>query len=237
MRPGYITGDTDKGIGPTDDFLLRMLKGSVQLGCAPDLAPNTINLVPVSHCARIVVAASLHPPSTSGVEVVQVTPHPQLPWSKFLGALTAYGYPVPMVPYDDWRTALESYVAGTTSAPAATVDETGTPTTHPSSTTSGNREPHALLPLFDWVTDNLPRDTATPSLLDTNAVKVLHADDPEYDIEKRSQATEETVGMYLSYMVGIGFIEPPKEGGIGRELPRIEMTEAQKEMLGKVGRK
>ena len=238
MRPGYITGDADKGIGPTDDFLLRMLKGSLQLNCAPDLGSNTINLVPVSHCARIVVAASLHPPSASGVEVVQVTPHPQLSWNTFLGSLAAYGFghSIVTVPYVNWLGELEYYVAETTSAPATSADETGNPITN-ASFAKKNKEPHALLPLFDWVTDNLPRDTVSPPLLDENARKVLHADDPNYDLKVQSQVTQETVGKYLAFMVAIGFINPPREIGKGGPLPKIDLSEAQKEALGRAGRK
>jgi len=234
VRPGYITGDLDKGIGPTDDFLLRMLKGSIQLSSAPDLSPNTINLVPVSHCARIVVAASLHPPSPSGVDVVQVTPHPQLPWATFLTALSTYGYPVPIVPYDEWRTALESYVAHTTTSTTLS-DPTGNPTSITTNPTPTIPEPHALLPLFDWVTSDLPHDTASPPLLDANAARVLHADDASYAMEEKSRVTEETVGLYLGFLVAIGFIAAPTTGE-GRLLPEVRIGEAQREMLGRVGR-
>ncbi|KAL6720520.1 large subunit of alpha-aminoadipate reductase [Lecanora helva] len=238
VRPGYITGDPGNGIGPLDDFLLRMLKGSIQLGCAPDLASNTINLVPVSHCARIVAAASLHPPSlaSSGVDVLQVTPHPQLRWNTFLGALQAYGYDAPILPYAEWRIKLESYVASNTSN-TTTADETGNPTTV--TTVESNdtpKEPHALLPLFNWVTDDLPRDTVSRALDDTNAERILRADDPEYDFEKESQVTEETVGRYLAFMASVGFIEAPLGGGNGKVLPTVGITEAQKKALERVGR-
>ncbi|KAK4694559.1 hypothetical protein P7C71_g3043, partial [Lecanoromycetidae sp. Uapishka_2] len=211
IRPGYITGNFTTGISPTDDFLLRMLKGSLQLNCRPDLSPNTINLVPVSHCARIVVAASLYPPSAEGVGVVQVTPHPQLPFNDFTGALETCGYVAPLVPYAQWKKKLEGYVAEPTSG---------------SSDTSMAREPHALLPLFDWVTDGLPSETISRSLDDTNARAVLRADDPSSELEKESRVTEETVGVYLAFMAAIGFIEPAPVGG-----KRVEIGEEQKEAL------
>ena len=76
IRPGYITGDGTTGICSTDDFLVRFLKGSIQLRSCPDLGANTVNLVPVSYCANLVVAASLRPPSDPGLAVVHGTPPP-----------------------------------------------------------------------------------------------------------------------------------------------------------------
>ena len=248
VRPGYITGNASTGIGPTDDFLLRMLKGSIQLHARPDLSPNTINLVPVSHCARIVVAASVHPPMSEGVGVVQVTPHPQLPWNDFLGSLETFGYEAPLVPYEQWKTKLEEYVANPSPATSSTTTQpspiTGTVTdgstlhytNGPHSTV--NSEPHALLPLFDWVTSSLPTSTTSRHLSDTNTRSVMHADDPAYPFEECSRVTEDTVGVYLAFMVGVGFIPLPTEGkGEGRKkLPVLKICGEQRVALGGVGR-
>ncbi len=209
-----------------------MLKGSIQLNCHPDLSPAAINLVPVTHCAKIVVAASLHAPST-GVQVVQVTPHPQLPFNDFLSTLEKYGYECPQVPYAIWKKKLEEYVARCSLPTSSSIDSTGTPVPTPNN--NETLEPHALLPLFDWVTDDLPRDTASRPLDDANAISVLHADDPSYDAEVRSRVTRETVGRYLGFMVAIGFVGPPG-GGKGEGLPVVEVGEEQRGALGRVGR-
>lgn len=233
VRPGYITGNASTGIGPTDDFLLRMLKGSIQLGCRPDLSPNTINLVPVPHCARIVVASSLYPPAEEGVAVVQVTPHPPLPFNEFTGSLETYGYDAPLVSYAQWKKKLEDYVTSPTSPNNSTdgISSTGAPQTTNSNVTE--KEPHALLPLFDWVTDNLPAETVSRVLDDRNARAVLRADDANYEMEKGSQVTQETLGMYLAFMASIGFIEPPPNTSF---LPKVDISEEQKEALKMVGR-
>lgn len=94
-------------------------------------------------------------------------------------------------------------------------------------------EPHALLPLFDWVTDDLQRDTASRQLDDANAIRVLRADDPSYDAELRSRVTRETVGVYLGFMAAIGFVGPPMEGG---EVPVVEIGKEQRGALERVGR-
>ena len=205
IRPGYLTGNPTGGVCQTDDFLIRFLKGSIQLSSRPDLGTNTINLVPVSHCANIVVASSLHPPLQQDVAVVHVTPTPQLPFNTFLGTLQKYNYTAPLIPYPQWRSALEEYVSSTST-----------------------RETHALLPLFDWVTMDLPSDTKSRNLDNTNARAVLRAygfDDKDCTVN----VTQETVGAYLAFMVAIGFIDHPdgeKEGeGEGEKLPTIELSE------------
>ena len=214
VRPGYITGNHDTGIGPTDDFLLRMLKGSVQAGCFPDLGPNTINLVPVDYCADVVVSASLIGRSMekqNGVVVYQTTPHPQLSFNTFLSSLQACGYDCPMVPYRKWCIALENYVAA---------DEK-------------SKDSHALLPLLEWVTSDLPSDTQSKLLDDSNTQALLQ----RCGIDTATgQVTEETIRAYVRFMVAVGFLEPPPQGGDGEKLGKLEMGKAQREALGKVGR-
>lgn len=214
VRPGYITGNPSTGIGPTDDFLLRMLKGSIQLSCCPDLGGNTINLVPIDYCAHVVVASSLYPPLQQDVGVVHVTPSPQLSFNCFLGTLQKYGYSAPMVPYSEWRSALEQYV---------------------STETQEQREPHALLPLFDWVTADLPSDTRSRHLDNTNAQAVLRANGVD---EKGCQVevTQGTVGAYLAYMAEIRFIGWPEGAREGMDLPVIGIGEEQRQALKMVGR-
>lgn len=109
IRPGYITGDKISGVTNTDDFLIRMAKGCIQLGCRPKIS-NTVNMVPVNHVARIVIAAALSPPKRP-LGVAQVTSHPRLTFSQYLATLQKYGYDVPEVEYAVWKAKLEEYAA------------------------------------------------------------------------------------------------------------------------------
>ncbi|CAD6563538.1 MAG: large subunit of alpha-aminoadipate reductase [Alectoria sarmentosa] len=213
VRPGYITDNPFTGIGPIDDFLLRTLKGSIQLSCHPDLGSNTINLVPVDYCANIVISSSLHPPLEQGVGVVHVTPCPQLAFNAFLETLQKFKYNAPMVPYSEWRSALEQYV---------------------STEIQEQREPHALFPLFDWVTADLPSDTKSRTLENTNAQIVLMANGVD-EKDCQVEVTQETVGAYLAFMCEIGFIGRP-EGAEGMKLPVFRIGEEQREALKMVGR-
>lgn len=108
IRAGYVLGDPKTGTTNTDDFLLRMLKGCIQVSSRPDIS-NSINMVPVDHVARLVVAAAFQPPSTK-LGVVHVTSHPRLTFNDYLSSLQQYGYDVPEVPYKQWRDSVEAFV-------------------------------------------------------------------------------------------------------------------------------
>ena len=114
----------------TDDFLVRMLKGCIQLQSAPTIT-NTINMVPVDHVARVVVSCALNPPVTP-LGVAQVTGHPRMTFIEFGGSLAQYGYQVPEVDYEVWRRSLEKYVENQAKE-------------------GSNAEEHALMPLYHFV--------------------------------------------------------------------------------------
>ncbi|KAF1814762.1 alpha-aminoadipate reductase [Eremomyces bilateralis CBS 781.70] len=210
IRPGYVTGHPTSGMTITDDFLVRLLKGCVQVACRPHIE-NTINQVPVTHVARVAVAATMNPP-VAPLGVAQVTSHPRLRFDEFVGALETYGYVVPEVAYEEWRTAVQGYVEGAEAA-----------------------EEFALLPLLDMVTSDMPEGTKAPELDDTNAERALRADErwTGEDWSKGGAVTVETVGVYLAYLVAIGFMPAPSESG--RALPRIALTKEQKEGLARAG--
>lgn len=85
-----------------------MLKGCVQLSARPYIN-NGINMVPVDHVARAVVAAAFFPAVTP-LGVAQITAHPRLTFNQFLGTLETYGWDVPTVDYDTWRASLTKFV-------------------------------------------------------------------------------------------------------------------------------
>jgi len=107
VRPGYVTGEQDSGVTNTDDFLIRMTKGCIQLSCRPRIS-NTVNMVPVNHVARVVVAAAFSPANIP-LGVAQVTSHPRITFSQYLATLETYGYNVPEVDYAVWSKRLEEY--------------------------------------------------------------------------------------------------------------------------------
>ena len=207
VRPGYVSGDPVRGTTITDDFLVRFWKGCLQLGARPDIT-NSLNQVPVTEVARVVVAAALHPPCTP-LGVAQVTSHPRLTINGWLGALEEYGYDVPRVPYEDWRARLRAYVE------------------------EGKGEEHALLPLFHLVAGDLPANAVAPELDDSNAERALEGLGEGGKQAARAVGLE-TVGVYLAYLVATGFLERPARKG-ARELPALELSGEKRAALEKIG--
>jgi L-aminoadipate-semialdehyde dehydrogenase len=214
IRPGYILGDSETGVCNTDDFLIRMLKGCIQLSARPRII-NTVNSVPVNHVARVVVAAALNP-LPGGVHVVHVTGHPRLRMNEYLSLLEYYGYKVPEVSYDSWKDELERYV----SAGGQEKDQ----------------EQHALMPLYHFCINDLPATTRAPELDDRNAVKILKTD-AEYwtgiDESAGYGISREGVGRFLRYLAEIKFVSWPS--GRGRALPEINLRAMQIQAAGAMG--
>ncbi|RCI16477.1 hypothetical protein L249_1733 [Ophiocordyceps polyrhachis-furcata BCC 54312] len=206
VRPGYILGDSETGVCNTDDFLIRLLKGCIQLGVRPRIV-NTVNSVPVNHVARVVVASALNP-LADGVHVVHVTGHPRLRMHEYLSLLEYYGYRVSEVSYGDWKDELEKYV----SAGGQEKDQ----------------EQHALMPLYHFCVNDLPATTRAPELDDRNAVRVLKEDAENWTGVDESAGYgigREDVGRYLRYLAETMFVGWPS--GKGRPLPEVRLGEAQ----------
>ncbi|KAG6125848.1 putative NRPS-like protein biosynthetic cluster [Claviceps purpurea] len=213
VRPGYILGHSETGVCNTDDFLMRMLKGCIQLGVRPRIV-NTVNSVPVNHVARVVVASALNP--LPSVNVVHVTGHPRLRMSEYLAILEYYGYKIPEVAYEQWKDELEKYVSA------------GGP--------EKDLEQHALMPLYHFCVNDLPANTRAPELDDRNAVRVLKDDAENWtgvDESAGYGVGREDVGRYLRYLAEIGFVTWPN--GKGRALPELPLSRAQLDAAGAVG--
>ncbi|KAH7146770.1 male sterility protein-domain-containing protein [Dactylonectria estremocensis] len=213
VRPGYILGSRNGGVSNTDDFLIRFCKGWVQLGARPRIF-NSVNAVPMDHVARVVVASALNP--LPGVKVVNVTAHPRQRMNEFLSALSYYGYHVPEVDYEEWKTQLEEFTS------AGSIEK--------------DQEQSALMPLFHMATSDLPSTTRAPELDDRNAVAVLKADADRWtgvDDSAGEGITREDIGRYLRFLAEIKFIPWPT--GRGRELPAIAADVAQAQAQWGVG--
>ncbi|KAL8834746.1 MAG: hypothetical protein Q9170_003623 [Blastenia crenularia] len=252
VRPGYVTGDAGSGVTNTDDFLTRYLKGCIQLHGHP-VIENGINMLPVNHVARCVVACSLHP-SSSTITTAHPKPPSRLTFTTFASVLQKYGYDVPQIGYKEWRDRLVEYVEGGASeateegvevgekseTKASQIKETTpeTRTTAKLTTEEGEKkEDHALLPLYHFVTADLPSHTRAPELDDKNMQIALtsylnsdlasmartnegqekgavgHAVDAVGGKKEEEYVTEDVVGRYIAYLVSIGFLPPPEGKG------------------------
>lgn len=210
VRPGYVFGDSKTGSVNTDDFLIRMIKGCVQLGFIPDIY-NSVNMVPVDHVARVVVATSFHPPSDAQLTVAHVTSQPRIRFNQFLSSLDEYGYQVEQADYVPWRIALEKYVIA-------------------------DANDNALYPLLHFVLDDLPQSTKAPELDDTNTRISLRKDASwtGKDFSEGMGIDNKQMGIYLAYLVAIGFLETPSVKSSSK-LPQITVSADTLNGLANVG--
>ncbi|PPJ56809.1 hypothetical protein CBER1_05940 [Cercospora berteroae] len=207
VRSGYVMGDPKTGVSNLDDFLVRMLKGCVQVGARPDM-DNTINMVPVTRVARLINAVSFH--SDAGT-VAFVDAHPRPTFNQYLGALESYGYSTPVEPYESWKQKVEKYV------------EEG----------HSGKDELALLGLYHMVTGDLPAATKAPNVDDRNAQAALKADAALHANETPDTVTTEATGAYLAFLVARDFMSAPQKQAT--PLPKIELSKEQIEALNKVG--
>lgn len=208
IRPGYITGASNNGASNTDDFLLRMLKGCIEVGSYPKDITNKTNAVPVDHVARIVLATSLSSiiESFEGVKVAHVTGRPRIPFNEYLSSVNEFGYNVNAINYSAWKTELENFVTDT-------------------SINKGQES--ALFPLLHMVLGDLVNDTKAPELDDSNTIHALLVESQfsgrEYRTNAKGQGLNvDQLGVYLSYLVQVGFLPKPEGDS---ELPKIELSD------------
>ncbi|KAL8880031.1 MAG: hypothetical protein Q9192_008106, partial [Flavoplaca navasiana] len=262
---------TAKDVTNTDDFLVRHVKGCIQLGSAP-IIPNNINMVPVNHVARCVVACAFHPPSSSSnVNVAQVTANPRLTFTQFTDVLRVHGYGVDSIPYEEWKRKLVGYVeqqqqqggqeakeehalmplyhfvTGSSlfsflSAPYFSFRTISTTHSLPVSLSSLTPPLSTLAPRIHpsihpnphlTSTGDLPTTTRAPLLSDTNTQAALLADSAATTNTSSSHrsitsspypsVTPEVVGLYIAYLVRIGFLPPPPKDGKGKALPEVDV--------------
>lgn len=206
VRPGYVTGASKTGSCNTDDFLLRLLKGCLQLGKIPEI-DNTANMVPVDHVARVVTATALNPPKEKEYTVAQVTGHPRIILTDYLYQLKKYGYEVEIEDYKSWKKSLE-----------ISVIEEG--------------KDNALYPLLHMALDNLPESTRAPELDDRNAVASLKKDIiwSGEDVSNGKGATSEQIGIYIAFLRKVGFLPASQHKG-ELELPLIKISQEQVDLV------
>jgi len=211
VRPGYVMGDPETGVSNIDDFLVRMLKGCVQIRARPAFL-NTINMVPVTRVARVVNAVSFY--GETGT-VSHVDARPRLTFDQYLEVLEDYGYSTPPESYETWKRKIEQYVEA-----------------------DDGREEMALLGLYHMVTGDLIAATKAPDLDDTNARKALATDEQKQPPSKPIPATvtPEAIGAYLQFLIGWGFMPKPPPPRTIKPLPQIDLSAMLSAMTGVGGR-
>jgi thioester reductase-like protein len=97
-RPARITGDSRTGALNPSDLFYSWIKGCVQLGSFPDDSP-LLNMAPVDHIARSIVALSLHEREPADYHYFN---NRMLPLETLVATLRRRGFDVDIKPYKAW---------------------------------------------------------------------------------------------------------------------------------------
>jgi L-aminoadipate-semialdehyde dehydrogenase len=91
-------------------------------------------------------------------------------------------------------------------------------------------------PLLHFVLDNLPSSTKAPELDDSNTVVSLKKDSKwtKEDCSQGAGVGVQTMGIYIAYLIAIGFLPPPPQKG-ELETPNIELSKEEIQGLQAIG--
>jgi Putative dehydrogenase domain of multifunctional non-ribosomal peptide synthetases and related enzymes len=103
-RPARITGHSRTGVGNADDYFSRLLKTFVQLGAVPEIVDDEADLAPVDYVAAGIGWLSRQPDRLGGD--FHFYNNRTISFPDLAAALTDFGYPVTVLPYERWRAAL-----------------------------------------------------------------------------------------------------------------------------------
>ncbi|KNC80603.1 hypothetical protein SARC_07039 [Sphaeroforma arctica JP610] len=153
-RSSYITGDSRTGVTNVDDYLVRLVKGCIELGVAPEMV-NKLNCCPVDFVADTIAHVTTATPEVR--DGINNTYHFLNPTSyrfvDFFEDVARYGFDVKPDNYMEWKGALEEL-------------------------TMTSKE-NALYPLLHFVMDDLPQKSRGPSLDTTMLWKALEGSNIE----------------------------------------------------------
>ncbi|AKT42957.1 amino acid adenylation domain-containing protein [Chondromyces crocatus] len=101
-RPGFLMGDSVLGNSNTNDFITRLVKGCVQLGCCPDMENHRKIFTAVDFVSAALAEISLDPTARGGVYHLVPSPKDDLSLNGFFDLLIESGYPLERVTYGEW---------------------------------------------------------------------------------------------------------------------------------------
>jgi thioester reductase-like protein len=105
-RIGLIVGDSKHGCSNEDDLVGRILIGSIQAGCGPDIS-NAMDMTPVDYVAKSIAYLSLY--QTPYNKVFHLLNPQPVTWSNIIDTLIGTGYALEKMPFNLWVKTIEDY--------------------------------------------------------------------------------------------------------------------------------
>ncbi|EYF05177.1 amino acid adenylation domain-containing protein [Chondromyces apiculatus] len=106
FRPGFILGDSATGAGNQDDFMARLLKGCLQIGCFPDLPHHHMSFVPVDYVSAAITRISLDPDAWGKAYHLVPPASQSSDLRSFFDVLGSAGHPLRRLSYTEWLVQL-----------------------------------------------------------------------------------------------------------------------------------
>jgi thioester reductase-like protein len=104
-RLGGISGHSQTGIFNANDFLYRLLIGTVQLGCYPHDRPFPLRTLPIDYVTQAIVQLAAVPQTGQTYHLIH--PHP-VNADHIFQQLIKHHYPLKAIPYADWRNLVQT---------------------------------------------------------------------------------------------------------------------------------
>jgi thioester reductase-like protein len=93
------------------DYLSLVLKGCIEAGIAPDQVKMQLQPAPVDYVAGAVVEVAARPQLHNGT--FHLVNDAAMTWPEMFAAVRDFGYPLEILPWDDWRDRITGVNAGT----------------------------------------------------------------------------------------------------------------------------
>ncbi|MFD7664968.1 amino acid adenylation domain-containing protein [Streptomyces sp. NPDC059788] len=182
-RPAHVSGDSRTSVASGDDALWHFLRACVELGARPSTRVDfQANLVPVDFVAKAYTHLALTRQADGTVYNIAAPAATEI--VTMLDQVSALGYPLEPVPYDEWRKRLGDAALTTPVSERTSI--------------------HAALLL-----DSVPRPTTGAYRLRADLTSLLRG--LAGTQVTKIPVGSELLDQYLTYFIGTGFLPRPPE--------------------------
>ncbi|MEL4895229.1 thioester reductase domain-containing protein [Crocosphaera sp. Alani8] len=188
-RLGRISGHSETGVCNKDDRLYRMIRGFIQINCAPDL-DIAVDMTPVDYVSKAVIHLSMRQESLS--KIFHLCNHQPISYCQLFDWINEFGYSLKRLSSDQWQTELTSSSENTTDNPL-----------------------YSLLPILtrnkaNNASENAPSKQQQPPDQKTLALNCQNTADGLANTSLVCPpADAKLLTTYFSYLIESGFLHPP----------------------------
>ncbi len=185
FRTGFIMGHSKTGNTYTSHYIFRMIKGCLQTGYFPNIVNQKYELIPVDYVSKAIVYLSRQPESLGKAFHIVPLHSQNITLINLFEMICSYGYKLKKIPYQQW---IEKNIYN-------------------------NINDNLLLPFLPLLTEKVKGNIT---------IMEWYQNTPDIDCQNTLNGLANTsincppmdaqlIDTYLSYLIRIGFIEPPSK--------------------------